>query len=167
MAEYLSAAETAVMVRAALKRNFPGVKFSVRSHTYSGGASIRISWTDGPRTSSVDAIAQRFAGADFDGMQDLKTSKTTILADEQRVREVRFGSDFVFCSRTESRFDELKAEAEQMIRERCVLEKFGQFERFGGHYVSDLANAMVRSIDFYKGETLEQTFRRVVCGEAA
>jgi Large polyvalent protein associated domain 29 len=71
--EYLSCAETAKLLRAALKRAFPGVKFSVRSDTYSGGASIRVGWTDGPTTQDVDRIAQQYAGADFDGMIDLKS----------------------------------------------------------------------------------------------
>jgi hypothetical protein len=40
--KYLSAAETAVLVRAELKAAFPGVKFSVKTHTYAGGASIDV-----------------------------------------------------------------------------------------------------------------------------
>ena len=70
---YLSAAETAKLVRKALKGKFPGVKFSVRSSTYSGGASVSIGWTDGPTTAEVDAVTGIFAGASFDGMIDLKT----------------------------------------------------------------------------------------------
>lgn len=34
---YVSAKDTAVLIRGALKREFPGVKFSVRSETYAGG----------------------------------------------------------------------------------------------------------------------------------
>lgn len=68
---YLSVAETAKMVRAALKREFPGQKFSVRSHSYSGGAAIRVHWTDGPRASDVQAVTSMFEGARFDGMIDL------------------------------------------------------------------------------------------------
>jgi len=33
-----------------LKESFPGIKFSVKSSTYSMGASIRIRWLDGPNT---------------------------------------------------------------------------------------------------------------------
>ena len=50
---YLSCAETAKLVRAALKKAFPGVKFSVKSSVYSMGASIRVGWTDGPVTKAV------------------------------------------------------------------------------------------------------------------
>lgn len=69
---YLSAADTAKLVRIALKREFPGVKFSVRSDTYAGGASIRIHWTDGPTKPEVEKITRAYAGADFDGSIDLK-----------------------------------------------------------------------------------------------
>lgn len=68
----LSVAETAKLVRKDLKREFPGVKFSVRSHSYAGGASIDVDWTDGPTRNSVDAVIKRYAGARFDGMTDLK-----------------------------------------------------------------------------------------------
>lgn len=71
--EYLSCAETAKLVRSALKREFPGVKFSVRSDTYAGGASIDVRWTDGPTADQVGAITDQFRGADFDGMIDLKS----------------------------------------------------------------------------------------------
>lgn len=37
--KYLSCAETAKLLRQALKESFPGVKFSVRSSVYSGGAN--------------------------------------------------------------------------------------------------------------------------------
>jgi hypothetical protein len=76
MSDYLTAAETAKLVRKALKEAFPKEKFSVRSHTYAGGASIRIGWTDGPQTADVDTVVGKFAGSGFDGMIDLKTSNS-------------------------------------------------------------------------------------------
>ena len=71
--KYLSCAETAKLVRTALKKNFPGVKFSVRSSVYSGGASIDVSWVLGPTTKEVDAVAGQYASADFDGSIDMET----------------------------------------------------------------------------------------------
>lgn len=94
-ARYLSCAETAKLVRAALKTAFPGIKFSVKSSTYSGGASIDVNWTDGPTSKEVDAIAKRFEGAAFDGMIDLKEYHTSSLNGER----VRFGADFVMSQR--------------------------------------------------------------------
>lgn len=72
--DYLSCVETAKLVRQALKKAFPGAKFSVRSHTYSGGASIDVSYTDGPTTKEVDAVIGKFGGGGFDGMIDMKYS---------------------------------------------------------------------------------------------
>lgn len=72
----LSAAETAVCVRAVIARAFPGVKFSVTSDNYSMGCSVDVHWTDGPRQSDVDKILSNFSFAGFDGMIDLKYNKS-------------------------------------------------------------------------------------------
>jgi len=72
---YLSAAETAKHLRADLKRRFPGTRFSVRTDTYSGGASIRVKWVDGPGQKTVEAVANSYRGSDFDGMIDMKSGR--------------------------------------------------------------------------------------------
>lgn len=131
-ARYLTAAETAKLIRAALKTEFPTVKFSVRSDTYAGGASVRVRWTDGPTSSQVDAVTGAYAGADFDGMVDLKVyaehwmhpDGTVTLAHREgttgsfvelisdpigpSAELVRFGADFVPTCRDIS--DEWRAE---------------------------------------------------------
>jgi hypothetical protein len=76
---YLSAAETAKLIRAQLKKHFPGTKFSVRSDTYSMGASVDVTWTDGPAAPLVEAIAGQFSGSNFDGMIDMKTGHSSWL----------------------------------------------------------------------------------------
>src|SRR5881392_3842049 len=94
-----STTETATLIRAALREAFgAAVKFSVRSHSYSGGSSIRVRWTDGPTTPEVERIAGAFAGATFDGMTDCKNYHVS----ELNGRRVRFGADFVFCDRDTS-----------------------------------------------------------------
>lgn len=119
---YLSVTDTAKLVRAALKKAFPAVKFSVRSRSYSGGASIDVGWTDGPTKKEVDAVIDGFSGSGFDGMQDLKYSYshwllpdgTTVVAQsfhnlDGGVRNekphpdatlVHFGADFIFANRS-------------------------------------------------------------------
>jgi hypothetical protein len=92
---YISVVDTAKEVRTALKAAFPGQKFSVRSDSYSGGASIRVRWTDGPARRDVERVAKEFAGATFDGMIDLKSYHTSEFKGEQ----VHWGADFVFCDR--------------------------------------------------------------------
>lgn len=98
MRRYLSCAETAKLVRAALGESFPGVKFSVRSSTYSGGASINVRWTDGPSGAAVKAVTDQFEGAYFDGMIDYKGCRYATLDGEP----VRFGADFIFENRENS-----------------------------------------------------------------
>lgn len=124
--KHYTCAETAKLVRQALKANFPQVRFSVRSNTYSGGASIDVHWTDGPTEDQVDAVAGRYEGAGFDGMIDLKyscyhyelpdgsiqfastpgTSGSMGLVDAvnnpQPINAVKvhFGANYVQCSRT-------------------------------------------------------------------
>src|SRR5262245_14811901 len=128
--KYLSCAETAKLIRAQLKTEFPGVKFSVKSKTYSGGASITVGWTDGPTGKAVDEVVQVFSGAGFDGMIDMKYSKTAWLmpdgsatfrktegttgsmgsvpSDQEmqpsfKAEAVHFGADYVFTKRSYSR----------------------------------------------------------------
>lgn len=123
---YLSCAETAKLIRAALKKSFPTVKFSVRSSVYSGGASIDVSWVDGPTSGLVDGVAKSFAGGRFDGMIDMKIhvqhwlmpdgtitiasnpgtvgSAGSIPAEREWMPDVNaklvsFGTDFVFTNR--------------------------------------------------------------------
>jgi hypothetical protein len=98
----LSCAETAKLVRRTLRNEFPGVKFSVRSKTYAGGASISVSWTGGPGEAVVRAKVNRYAGADFDGMADMKVYRpSTLLANEDgSYEEVRYGADFVQVQRS-------------------------------------------------------------------
>ena len=127
--DYLSAADTAKLVRAALKRGFPGARFSVRSATYAGGASIDVAWMDGPPSKLVEGVVGQFAGGRFDSMIDMKIgvqhwlmpdgtvtvasnpgtqdNRGTLLAERELMpdpsaRLVRFGVDFIFCNRRTS-----------------------------------------------------------------
>ena len=127
MSEYLSCAATAKLVRAALKKAFPAVKFSVRSETYAGGGCINVGWTDGPSSKAVKAVAGGFAGGGFDGMIDMAFSVDAWLLPDGSVapasspgtsgsrgtyepyshpapspdaRKVRFGADSVFCQKS-------------------------------------------------------------------
>jgi len=53
--------DTAKRIRKALKAHFSGVKFSVKTETYSMGSSVNVSYTDGPALDSVKAIVDHFA----------------------------------------------------------------------------------------------------------
>lgn len=93
--KYISVVDTAKLIRLALKESFAGVKFSVKSSSYAGGASIRISYVDGPTVKQVEEVVSVFEGSYFDGMQDYKGQNYANLDGE----EVKFGADFVFVNR--------------------------------------------------------------------
>ena len=93
--QYLSCAETAKLVRAALKESFPGIRFSVRSSTYSMGASINISYTNGPTYDAVKNVVAMFEGAYFDGMTDYKGYNYSSLDGV----ETSFGANYIFVNR--------------------------------------------------------------------
>lgn len=126
MSEYISVVSTAKLIRAALKKAFPAVKFSVRSDSYSGGASIRVKWLDGPLAKEVEAVAKSYSSGGFDGMIDLKYCSDEWLMPDGSVspaksrgtegsmglvpaydypapgpgaKLVHFGADYVFCNR--------------------------------------------------------------------
>lgn len=115
----LSCADTAKLVRRTLKVEFPGVKFSVRSKTYAGGASISVDWVGGPGEAIVGAKIDRFKGADFDGMTDMKVYRpSTLLANvDGSYEEVRYGADFIQTQRTisDTERDRYRADIEALI----------------------------------------------------
>lgn len=117
--KYLSCAETAKLVRAELKQNFPTIKFSVRSKTYSMGASITVNWDNGPTTKQVESAVGCYHGSDFDPMQDLAYHVDHYMTKDGQVclaeshhnlepkkfdqppdsEKVSFGADYIFCNR--------------------------------------------------------------------
>ena len=128
-ATYISPADTAKLIRTALKRAFPRTTFSVRTRTYSMGASVDVAWQDGPAAPLVEPVTGQFAGGRFDGMIDLAYSvKHWLLPDgtatiasspgtegskgvhaaiqeampHPRAKLVRFGADHVMTRRTYS-----------------------------------------------------------------
>lgn len=137
--------DLSALIRSALAKSFPGVKFSVRSHCYSGGSSINVRWTDGPTCKSVEAVADPFAMGGFDGMIDLKfpvglwlapdgsvslaENRGTIgsmgmVADargdahDPRAILIRGGADFVFCNRDLSGQDAMREQVQRLICQR-------------------------------------------------
>jgi hypothetical protein len=64
-------AACAAHIRKALAAAFPGTVFKVTSQSFSGGNSVHIGWTDGPKSKDVEAITNQYQYGSFDGMQDL------------------------------------------------------------------------------------------------
>jgi len=140
MADYISVTDTAKIIRRELKKHFPSVIFSVRSSSYSMGASIDVSWTDGPTREEVEVITNQFNGSIFDGMTDMKSSRYA----QWEGREVRWGSDYVFPTRKYSK-QFYRQVAERICKEYGVpvpeikqssYEYRGKTE-FGNPYIED------------------------------
>jgi len=191
---YLSCAETAKLLRQALKARFPGVKFSVHSDTYSGGASIRVGWTDGPRNAEVRDVTERFCGADFDGMIDLKSYRGHYLypdgsiqlariegttnsgglieplkvnaSSRDQAELVHLGADFIFTNRAVTDYIARSTAAAAYVRAHCRMD---EYDRSGNYTASELGSAMARDAVYLSAnagwEPLERTFRRVVLRE--
>jgi hypothetical protein len=68
---YLTLAESNKLLRKCLAAAFPGIKFSIRGDSFSGGSSTSVRWTDGPTEKAVAEIANGFGYKGFDGMIDM------------------------------------------------------------------------------------------------
>lgn len=69
-ARRLDVKETAAHLRGALRREFPGVKFSVRMDRGSAYGWLSVAWNDGPTLRAVQAVTRRYESSRFDGMDD-------------------------------------------------------------------------------------------------
>ena len=142
--KYLSTSETAKYIRNALKQNFPTTKFSVRSHVYAGGSSIRVSYFDGPAKDKVNLVAGSFAGATFDGMQDLKEyNKPTEVNGEM----ISWGADFVFVDRVISHNNQLVL-AEEISQEYFSKPFDGNFNTYLGFNNRDDYHAKIWQLSY-------------------
>lgn len=117
--KFLSCAETAKLVRKELKKQLPSFKFSVKSSNYAGGASVDITWDNGLPQSEVKKVVDKFSGAWYDGMIDLKNYNyhwlmpdgSVLLAHSEGTESdittekpkgaiaVQFGADYIICNR--------------------------------------------------------------------
>lgn len=64
-------ARAAKNIKRELAQVFPGVKFSVRSDSFSMGNSVDVSWTLGPSAKDVDAVIKKYQYGHFNGMEDI------------------------------------------------------------------------------------------------
>lgn len=143
---YLSCAETAKLLRAALKESFPGVKFSVRS---SKSSSIYIGWTDGPSSKQVKEVSSVFEGAYFDGMIDFEGRNYHSLDG----KPVQFGAKYIFENRHQTKAyveGEIAYFAEKFGRDDWVVLAGGEC---GGWYAETARDAP--SIQLYREEYAE------------
>lgn len=63
-------AQAAANIKRELSAAFPGIKFGVRSKSFSMGNSVDVSWELGPTSKEVDQILDKYVEGRFDGMTD-------------------------------------------------------------------------------------------------
>ena len=78
--QYLRTGEVSRNLRAALKHEFPGVKFSVRSNSFSGGDDARVSWVDGPSRAKVEPLVDGFCETVHEPNTDYWDHVTTVIS---------------------------------------------------------------------------------------
>lgn len=114
MARHIDAKETAKIIRAELKKEFPKDKFSVRIHRYSMGASVNINYSNGSSLKAVNRVLSQFKGKTFDGMTDMSEYHNTTWKGE----EVCFGQ-YINCDR------DVSNDFVQRVYDYC-LNRFGK-----------------------------------------
>ena len=168
--KHYSITECAGIIRAELKRTFPGVKFSVRSQSYSMGSHVNVSWTDGPDVKSVDEAIGWISGKTFDGMDDSTHYHDT----EWNGHKVHFAGSAPSTSRRITNENEKTALAAALLRSMCfcTTDRYGptvagaevpnSHAWFGTRTIEELGYTVVWSQDLFKGESLSETIERVI-----
>ncbi len=82
----------AANIRKELKREFPGVKFNVRTERH---GTVNVYWTDGPAGPRVKDVTDKYSKGSFNGMEDIYER------DYDNVFCTVFGgADYIFTNRT-------------------------------------------------------------------
>jgi hypothetical protein len=79
LTNYIPTKDVAKLIRAELKAQYPGAKFSVRCSTGTASAWIDVTYDDGPSYDQVRTIVEAFEGRKFNGMTDSYDHQGTVL----------------------------------------------------------------------------------------
>lgn len=90
-------ARAAANLREELSRTWPGVKFTVRSESFSGGDAVNVGWLLGPTYAEVVKVADKYKYGSFDGMDDSYNDDRS--AGSAAVGKVLGQAKYVHCSR--------------------------------------------------------------------
>ena len=157
--KYISVVDTAKLVRLALKESFAGVKFSVTSDSYAGGASINIKYKDGPTEKQVKEVISAFEGSYFDGSIDYQGSCYANLNGE----EVRFGADFIFVNRKYS-VEFLTKMANEVAVKYAVEEPFEIVDSvYSGAYVKGCNQVYLQSSRYFASQVATEASEVSFC----
>jgi len=80
-------------IKIELSRLYPGVKFSVRSKSFSMGDDVNVDWENGPTQDEIQKIINKYSADHFDGMTDSYDYNITVF------NNLFGGSKYVFGNR--------------------------------------------------------------------
>jgi len=155
--KYVPLKETNALIRRDLGAAFPGVKFAVRGHSYSGGASTDVNYVDGPPKADVEEAAKVFEGSKSDWTGDFRDPVHSAEFDEHGVPiTVSYAPDHVFVNRTFSEETEQEATTRALKAFRDAGVEFHPERKFDYHTELPqplLANDTIRSM-FWRGNSV-------------
>lgn len=120
------AKDVAKLIRVRLKREFPGIKFSVRSDHN----SVDIYWTNGPRAKAVDKVVDEYSFGGFDGSIDLAYSSENWLLPDGTMRHAA-------TSGTVGSMGYVPASYTDSPHPKAILVKYGPRYVFTHHTITD------------------------------
>lgn len=126
-------------IRTELKREFPGVKFSVRSSSFSMGNDVNVSWTDGPTTEEVEGVTGKYQQGVFNGMEDIYEYGRSVFT------EIFGGSKYVMESRTTT-VEKKRLIVDELGYPEIEIDKWGCIQ---DRDVSDMVSRELQSRSFY------------------
>jgi hypothetical protein len=101
-------------IKKELTLKYPGIKFSIKSETYSGGNSIDVTWYDGPTQKEVDSIIHKYNDHETDYTGDYRDPTNDVF------NELYGGAKYVFSNRhmSDETLNALKTWAQDLIERK-------------------------------------------------
>lgn len=130
LSEYARAAKN---IKKELSLAFPGVKFSVKSESYSGGDSVDVRWENGPRYKDVEAVINKYQYGNFNGMDDIYEYDHSAMA--EAVGIVLGQAKYVHGSRSTS--EDVREAVTAAVRASHKIDGEGELARVGSIWLSD------------------------------
>lgn len=147
MARYISHTDTNKLIRATLKREFPGVKFSVRCGAGSSTATY-ITWTDGPAEEAVKKATSDYVGSRPDYTGDYWDTRYTT---DEHGEEVSYGSNHIFTRRNISA--PIMNEAETLTAKLLGVETVHDV-----NYTTEEYGANLHAVEEFTGKRVRQGY---------
>lgn len=125
-------AGTAQLIREALKKAFPAVKFSVTSSTFANGSSVDITYTDGPSCRQIEQVYAPFISGHFNSQEDMYEyhREPTAINETGQLARVSYGAKYISDHRSYSKAYGFFLNALDLRQPPALAEQFAAFEKW-------------------------------------